>query len=253
MSHETHLNSLPEQLQSIDELIKTTSLEVSQQLLSPEQLQTMANIDEDAVKDELLRSEIMDIVGVVAGVKPSAIINHTDHLAHSLSDLNLTHHELLDISGGSSMTISRSEPLAKELAGKFQELWSPHYSNNDEIHRSIGKMLGYPKTSTDYFLERSPTVGGPFDDQLPVIRPIELENVARSHFCQLILSPDHWREELESYAVPLETATRELAPKSYKYFEREARRNKVADGLRKLIGRQPRSGFNVNVAISRVT
>lgn len=247
MNHETKTYSAREPSPSINDLLKTVRLKAHDQQFSQKQSHAMSEIDRAATKDEMMRSEIMNIIGVVVGIKPSAILSYSAQLSSQIRDLGLNYHVLTDLEGNDALTISRSELLAKKLAESFQDLWSRGRNDRSAVHRDIGKMLGYPETSTDYFLKRLATLGGPLESRLPVIIPHEFESGAGREFCQLILSPDHWREELEDYLAPLELATRRLAPKSYRCFEREARRSKVASWCRKLIRKPEQSSYGPGV------
>lgn len=247
MNHETKTYSAREPSPSIDDLIKNLSLEAHDQQFSQKHFDAMTDIDRAGVQDELMRSEIMDIIGVVIGIKPSAVLSYSAQLTSQIRDLGLNYHKLTDLAGNDGLTISRSELLAKKLVESFQELWSRDRNDRSAVHRDIGKMLGYPETSTDYFIKRSATLDGPLESQLPAIIPHEFESGAGHEFCQLIFSPYHWREELEAYSLPLELATRLLAPKSYRCFEREARRSKVASCCRKLIRKPEQSSYGPGV------
>lgn len=229
------INPLPV---SIDELIKQTTRE-SMPIFTSEQTQAMARLDQATAQNQWLTSDVTDIMGVVAGVKPSTLIRESDQTVLFAREFGLAHYEVPD---RNLMTISRSEDLARALAGAFSDFWAG--ADDTATNQKIGKMLGYPETSTEYFIRRSPTIDMPIDEQLPIIEPVELANTVRQHFHQLILSPDHWREELEVYVIPLEAAVREFAPLTYKQLERHARKTRVAAALGRLIGRQQPTRFN---------
>lgn len=216
---------------------------------SHEQLDAMSDIDKLATKDREVLLDIGDISGVVSNIKPSASIGYNDRLADMLSRLGLEQDNNLD---RGIMSIAWTKESAQELTAAFQDVWNGTV-DHDDGHRKVGKLLGYPGTSTEYFIQRMKSLRGPIDRQLPAIHPLELEGSTLGTFNQIINSPDNWREELDVYAVPLERATRELAPLSYKLLERLARRERVAGGIRKLLRKSPPSPYSSDeILIKRV-
>lgn len=192
--------------------------------------------------------DVMDTVGVVAGVKPAAVITWSDDTSKLITVLGLAQQRAAN---REFMAISRSEKMAQELAGLFTD-WrvAPRRSPDDE--RRIGKLLGYPETATEYYLKRLPTVRKPANEQLPVIQPIKFDNTVHSDFSQFILSPEHWLDEVSSYALPLELATRELAPRTYRMIKRRVRHRRIKALLYAIVGKKAKADFESNVAISRV-
>lgn len=235
---------------AIDDLISKATSEVP--LLSSEQVEMLAHLDASAAKEKEIdwrAVDMLDIVGVVAGIKPSAFLNMDGPDAEKImTKLGLAWHQTI----GGGMAISRFDTLADALAARFEHLWDG-IGDRDTMHREIGKLLGYPATATEYFIKRSATIDNPIDEQLPMILPEELEGTVRGSFHQFVLSPEAWRDELESHVVPIEAAVKELAPLTYEAFEREVNRERRKQKFRSFIGRKasPRFG-GAPIAIRKV-
>ncbi len=233
---------------SVDELIYSVKLEADLGL-RVDQLQAMSDLDKVSYKDLWQSQQMISISGVMAGVKPAAIIDYDDQLLGFIDKLGL---ECTGTYPGDVVAISRSKDLANRVFGLFDEVGCQVDRTDENRHRIAGKALGYPETATEYFLKRSPTISQPTEQQLPMIEPLELEGTVRRHFHQFVLSDEHWREELNDYVIPLEEATRNLAPLTYRQLERLTRRENVSNALGRLLGRQPASRFDSSVAVSRV-
>lgn len=175
--------------------------------------------------------DIVDVVGVLAGLKPSSFVDYDERLAAVLNDLGLRHvpfgydPEIVDL-----MAISKDQVMANKLA----ELLVTHTTEDDE--REIGKLLGYPPTATEYYIKRLPTLRNPSEEQLPMIKPKHFLGRDIDEFHQLVLSPDHWQEEVDNFIAPLEAATKEMAPGTYDRIRRAARWSKLSGRVMEIVG-----------------
>ena len=162
-------------------------------------------------------SDIAGIAGVIAGVKPATIIGYSDEVARLVPVIGLSYISADNKFGMRQMSVARTDELANDLMLSFRELWDNPRAANDSVHRKIGKILGYPDTSTDYFIERGRTLDEPMEEWLPSIEPDEFIGSPTSHFNQLILSP-----------------------RSYADIARISQKEKVRKGIFGLLRRQSR-------------
>jgi hypothetical protein len=170
--------------------------------------------------------DITDIVGVLDRIKPAAMVSYRPELPGALEGLNLSV-SLFGYDTGSidRMTVSKDPHLANELAELFQN----GYEADDRCRR-IGMLLGYPKSAIDYYLRRRFTIES--QGELPMIIPEAIRGTIYKEFCQFNLSLEHWREEIEQYAIPLEKAVRNLTPETYsKICERFQMRKTAGSAL----------------------
>jgi hypothetical protein len=229
---------------TIPERIDKATSEVP--LLNLEQKEALALIDTNP-KSRSQAAGTMDLVGVIAGLKPVAFL-HTQEINPALVSAVGLNWELIEYG---MFAASRDEHLSLEL----KEVFLSHRNNEgnltDDGHRIIGKLLGYPESATDYFVDRLPTVFTPVE--LPMVKSRALEGTSTDFFHQFVLSPGNHQSEIDDYIKPLETAVRELTPNTYKYIETENRRDQVAKKigrfLRPLIGLKPKE---VNPGIKTV-
>lgn len=157
--------------------------------------------------------DITVIVGVLAGIKPVAMTESNDDDREVGVDLL----ERLGLKYSSwedkgLRYVSYRQDLADRMAELHRVVWGKNGEYPDE-NREIGRLLGYPETATEYFLRRLLTLTT--DSPLPVVTPEEIDGTVSDDFCEFILSPDNYREEIETYVYPLEAANREYAPKTY--------------------------------------
>lgn len=249
MQHNSYTHNPEQANSSIDDLIDTVNFEASLGL-NERQHEAMDNLDKLSCRSLWRSHQMIDICGLVSGVKPAALVKHDNQALDLMSELGL---HMQSMNPGVTLAVSRSKDLSNELANVFDASRIKHQPGGASYgHRLTGRMLGYPETATEYFLKRLPTIFLPLDKQLPMIKPAELEGTVRSHFHQFVLSPDYWREEVNNYVVPLEDATRQYAPQTYRQFERRTKRAKVTNALAKLIGRQSSSDFGPDIAVSKV-
>ncbi len=197
---------------SIDELIAQATVETP--ILTPDHLQMLQILDTLSEEGRDIRPEdAIEVVGVIAGIKPAAYINYAEGRAGDcIAQLGMWQCS----AGGAELCVSRNLALANELAVRFKNVRKGTPDQVRQTERAIGKLLGYPSTSTDYYIDFRE------DGQLPIVLPAAVRDTVLMGFARLILSPEHWREELEAYAIPLAEATRNLAPRTYGLFEKVA-------------------------------
>lgn len=213
-------NLPPKQQDYIDEMIDRARADVPEKL-NDEQLEAMAAIDSEAIKNSSTRVDTVDVVGVLRGIKPGSLIEDANNMEDYVRKLGLSCEK---IEGKGMMTIAWNDELAKYLADDLSASWGEILNETPEGNRKIGKLLGYPETATEYYIDRLASFEDPSREDLPMILPEEFDGTVREYFHQFVLSPDNWREETENYIIPLEEATRELAPRSYKQIEQEVER-----------------------------
>ena len=183
---------------------------------TPEFAAAMAQLDAYAAtcKSTGEQARIVEIIGVIAGVKPTAYVE--------AAPIGQTEGEAIDVvslfidlglhwrimSDGLAMVVARQEVLIDRLIEALEEEGD---MRSEAAERRIGVLLGYPPTATDYYLRRSATMGT--DHQLPMVAGDDVP--FHPVYSGFIISPEHYHEELQAYCQPLEAAVRELAPTLY--------------------------------------
>ena len=191
--------------------------------LTPEQAKAMKQLDSEAKKcDNADLQDISDITGVIAGVKPASIVRKSAAIENFIADSGYAYEDV----DRELVTFSRSPKAAHILSELFHEFWR---GPADFVQNSydIGQLLGYPKTATDYYLHRLAS-----DNYRTVPMIYSEEAMMVGHTPGLVLSPDHWREEMAEYEMPIREAFAELAPKSF--ARRLEQEKKTAKRYRKL-------------------
>lgn len=198
-------------------------------ILSESERAALSSFDQMAT-NTLEAGTVMDVVGVVAGVKPAAL------LYDGLEDLDILKNVGLYVSlidGETPMyAISRDLTLAEELQGLMMNQSQGESEDFAEKHARIGRLLGYPTTGTDYFVRRFQTMNS---ENLPMIRLKQSKGTVDASFQQLILSPEHYKDEVRQYSEPLQAAVKELAPHSYAIFESAARKERIARKMNRFL------------------
>lgn len=176
--------------------------------------------------------DVAETAGVIAGVKPAAIVAPTlsfkdkrsvQQYRQVLKDLGLQSLPVRD-TGGWNIVVSRDKAVLKELKSALEVVdklfqdsiaagANEHggFQISDEHEKTIGRLLGYPPTATEYFIRRMRTMSTP--GELPIIESKLTDN--RRFFENFILSPDHYDDEVRAYITPFEQAVHELTPKTY--------------------------------------
>ena len=175
--------------------------------LSDEEKAALARLDETS-SDIVNASCVMNIVGVMAGIKPATYIEVRDGYAPLLEQLGLicvsTQHE--------GIAVSYDAQLATQLAMDIQTTWGKKQLDRAAETR-IGKALGYPESAIEHFIVRFAAAPG---EELPMVEvPDTIPDMPHENFVQFILSPGHYPDEIRAYAKPLEEATHIYAPRSY--------------------------------------
>lgn len=168
---------------------------------------------DDSVQDIFQAYEMADIVGVLSGVKPAALLGEdnigtgrfSEELPRALQLMGLTAQKI----SSNAVAVSRHPEIVHELSCYYDRRFG---DNTEAAHYGIGKCLGYPVSATEYFLRRLPTLFG--DDELPIVRP--LSGGDERYFHQFVLSPGHYQEEIDTYAKPLREAVELMAPNTYR-------------------------------------
>lgn len=226
MSHLSLPETRPITVPTIEDRIEHARSRVP--VLSESQRATLAAFDATA-KNSLEAGSVMDVVGVLAGIKPVALVYDGLKDYSMLKDVGL--HAVLINKEIDEYAISRDPVLAEELQGvlETQPDDAEGYTAKQE---KVGRLLGYPATGTEYFVHRIETMD---TENLPMIRIKEARDTVDAKFQQLILSPEHYREEVQQYSEPLQAAVRELAPHSYELFEKAARRERIARKINRFL------------------
>ena len=175
-------------------------------------LKALAELDALSEKfGKLAARDVSDVIGVLYGVKPAAMIGG-DNTCISKDVLNNLGLQCVSSTVEDILYISYDKEMAIRLSNLHERAWDDPMESFDE-HREIGKLLGYPDTAVEYYLERLKTLDG--DNPLPQFRPPEVEGTISRRFQRFILSPGRYQEEVKKYCLPLEEATRAHAPKTY--------------------------------------
>jgi len=171
--------------------------------LSKDQQDALYKLDQTAT-DMLSASLVVDVVGVIAGIKPAAFLEEGEKQKNLIKALGLC---FTSMEQGMA-TISWSQERADELAELMNDMRA-----DDDLERKIGLLLGYPPTATEYFIVRSRMEILP-----PFVEPEPGPGIPNENYLQFVLSPENYEEEVRMYAAPLEAATIQLAPRAHAVF-----------------------------------
>lgn len=160
------------------------------------------------------QARIIEIIGVIAGVKPAAYVEVAPIGQAEVEAIDVVslfrslglHWRIL--SDGQAMVVARKKKLIDGLTEALEEEGG---GRSEAAERRIGVLLGYPLTATDYYLRRSATMGT--DHQLPMVAGDDVP--FHPVYGGFVVSPEHYQDELQAYCQPLEAAVRELAPALY--------------------------------------
>lgn len=207
------------------ERIKQATTEVL--LLNPEQKQALATIDSESTALGHVQGTT-ELVGVIAGIKPAALIRIEEIADPTLIEKVGLSYVLMD---SDHFAVSRDMQLSLQLQDDFDNQRDLEGYLTDEGHRRIGKLLGYPETATDYFIDRSSTIHT--DAELPMVLPKSLKGTTTDYFHQFILSPNNYQKEIDEHVKPLEIAVKTLTPLTYKMIEELTNREHRMENRRK--------------------
>ena len=206
-------------------------------LLNESQKEALHLLD-TSTKTRIQAAETSDLIGVIAGIKPVAFLSNTEVNSELIADIGIKCEPMTD----GLFAASRDDHLNAKLKNTFLYEREEDGRMSFEGHRTIGKLLGYPESATEYFIERFDTVFS--EDELPVVIPRSTLDTPTEFFHQFILSPNNYQDEINTYIRPLEIAVKELAPHTYKFIEKEYRhqqtRKKMGAYLRPLLGMKPK-------------
>jgi hypothetical protein len=180
----------------------------------------------------------VDVLGVVGGVKSLALVMNRPNLLPLLSDMNLHAHTIDPKNDRFHMPVVA---VAKH-PDVIDELVATSQLSDEEEHRTVGRLLGFPETATDYFLRRFDTIGTP--DELPMIIPDWIDGTVDEQLHSFILSPEQYQEEMAAYIDPLHDAVRTFGPETYRGLEKRARavrRQKTAQRVLSVLGKDVNS------------
>lgn len=155
-------------------------------------------------------SELVDLVGVIAGVKPACYIGASEEILDIAEGANLS----VSDAGKGRYTISRDSVVAEDLSIKTQKMRDLNIKNqplNEALERSIGISLGYPKASIDFFIDY--TKG----DGYSLLGRIPKSYGDVSHFGWFIMPTDQAGMEavIKEHAEPLREAVEIMTPDLY--------------------------------------
>ena len=173
-----------------------------------------------ACDDSAERARVVEVLGVVGGVKSAAYIEVSvpeacPDVSYTLEDLfpalGLQSHSVLN---GIALVVARD---GETITAFTQALDDARSEPAEAAERRIGALLGYPTTATDYYLKRSATMNT--SEQLPMIDPDDVS--FHPIYSGFVMSPEHYSEEIEAYCTPLERAVQQLTPLFHEVLEHD--------------------------------
>lgn len=171
----------------------------------------------------------IDMLGVICDIKPfclmsvwadQSIIDETAKMARGLNLKVVTMYPVGDVYGKREMRISKSE----EILNQVREL---DVSERIKSSEAIGKLLGYPESSTQAYIHHDQRL----DDKTEQL--VKSENLA-AYFSRIVLSKDHYQEEIDNYGAKLMMATKKLLPNTYKKMLMEWKILRIPYNLQKI-------------------
>ncbi len=175
----------------------------------------------------------ISVAGVLSGVKSGSLIEELPKTIRSqqFKGFGLYYvpiEALFDWQGETGPgVIARSSAVADELM-HLAAVRMPDPARDARF----GELLGFPSTATEYYNRRITTVGTPWE--LPVGQGTLHDDKLEDYFAQLILSPEHYEEEMEAYVRPLQKATQALMPHAYAILEKQVNGQQKEGMLRKV-------------------
>lgn len=215
MSHDTHKSPKAPNDYYIDDLIRQSKLDhppvTHDKLLALEELDSFEGYDPRGV---------IDIVGVLGGLKPTAIVARPNDepsvikLEDLMQRLGLAYAGIDDLEQARSFAVSYYPELASILAELSPRLRDPQ-GFDERAHRQAGKLLGYPEKSIEHFIARSK-----HDIQTGKRTPIIDKRTQgidpeMMPFVDIILDSESAREEAKRYGEPLRRLVEVMAPSTY--------------------------------------
>jgi len=215
---------------------------------TPEQMarETFAALDEESVHTPMRKrhnSDLVNLVGVYAGVKPAMIFDSgsnllghplTDETNEASNDLALILQRLglvaksvkpsYDITVAPRVFVAKDLDNLQALAGAFSRLWQ---KRDETTERDVGALLGFPQESIEQHIKE---FRGEATERRGVPTP-QLQN-----FAYLAFPPDDkgYQIVLDKYVLPLKSATEQYIPQTYRIMMKKNFRQKLHD-MRDLI------------------
>jgi hypothetical protein len=192
---------------------------LTEKTITPEMKGALSRLDEMSLGN----SKKIEIVGCFCGVKPVAwesglfdeenLPPDVEKLTGIIKDMGLQMKFKTSPPDIDCPNFSSYEFIVSKDAEKISQL--EEFSKNPSAEpEKIGKLLGYPESSTRAFKGESERLS-----QDDLIRLYRSQNAA--HFSIFILSKENYQEEINSYGKKIELATKEFLPKTYQKFIKE--------------------------------
>ena len=188
-----------------------------------------ARLDEMAEESAVVGGMMTQIAGVYCGVKPAAILEmgyvteemRDDWQEHGWEEMGGVAEDLgmVMIESGEDRVLSRDWDVAEELKEALAKLRGGDSGEETrELEMKVGKLLGFPETSTAAFLGEAEKL----PDEMKYIKAGTFEGhdvyefkIHDMRYAEIALSKEHFLEEVEAYGVPIRQAVEELMPKFY--------------------------------------
>jgi hypothetical protein len=187
-------------------------------LLTNEQKQGLLFVDSQPMNNDRAVA-ITELVGVLAGLKPSALMQQNWIHTVDIEAVGMSYEVLED----RNFAISRDSVISNYLSEVVQSARHDDEYDPVEGDRQLGKLLGYPDTAVEYYVARATTVNT--SDELPIVKSRSLQDTTTEFFQQFILSPDHYEQEINEFLLPLQAAVKSLTPNTYLFIEEQTYRN----------------------------
>lgn len=175
-----------------------------------------------------------DIMGVIIDVKPCAFCDFSfdemknidpDEILTLLDSLGLkalffkkSYYFKGEIEWRMNFFCSKDISTANEMHKKFEELWANlddfgqtiDEAKRISMHREIGRLLGYPETAVEVFINET---------DLDIDKPERVERMARNNY--YAHSAEHEEEEFQVYDLKLNQTLEEYAPQTAAVFKQK--------------------------------
>lgn len=160
-------------------------------------------------------TNLLDIAGLLVGFKMVALPGLI--LSNGVIDKLGLYQRIMPSNRAAMLSLRYNQSLADEAC----ELVSNHQDDSPNKQYRLGELFGYPRTATEYFVERQ-QIYHDTGKLPPLFLPDEISTKYRSLFVRIVISPDHWRDELV-YARKMEAAAMALFSKIYAFLVNNVR------------------------------
>ena len=195
--------------------------------MQKETINTMNKIEEflyDVFNEKKAAAVAADLIGVIEEIKPAALVDspkesmNRDEFIKKIKALELEVvfeiREYVNKSGEvikhGNLFVSKKRILAEKLKEELEKMWSTLNSGKiidrakwKKSSLEIGKMLGYPETAVEYFVEHT-------NDDMVEIDDDWTERMNRNRY--YAHSKEHEKEEFLAYDKPLNVAIEKYLP-----------------------------------------